>query len=354
MREKMPSELRKQEEMVQLERILSGKDKAANPEELAHTLRELRQSTGLDAEKIDVQDHDLHEAKEYQIEQGMESAIIRGVLAGEGKHGLVLRISTDDIPETAKKLLVEDGIEFSDPSASKVLKVYQHGVAREELEAQSRAYEAISAVENPDDYLHVPRPIGFIDTRLTQNTIDSLRSRSKRYVALADRAEIIFMEFIEGQELLERLYDFVLQAKRYPEHLLTVLTFEQKEELVTTNILKFNNPGGKSSVESERLSEKTQIENQNAERLAEFLIRYRDMPDFPLSAEFLDKLDRTVKYLHSKGIFHGDLHERNIMIDNDGIGYLIDFGLAGEKDNNKRSDDGMIVRRYRSQLKETY
>ncbi|OGY92231.1 MAG: hypothetical protein A3B31_02485 [Candidatus Komeilibacteria bacterium RIFCSPLOWO2_01_FULL_53_11] len=348
MREKTPDELRKQDEAVQLDSILSGEHTVKSPEEFVASLRKLRRSTGLDPKHIEAQHEDLLQAKEYQIAQGLESAVIKGEIAGEGKHGIVLRISKEDIPETAIELLDGEGVKLSDPSASKVIKIYQHGVGREEFEAQSRAYEALSEVENPDDYLRVPRPFGFRDTPVTQNTIESLRRRSKRFVALVDRAEFIFMEFIEGQELLERLYDFVLTNENYPEQLLWGLPFEGKEELVTTKLVKFFNPGGKSSVQGERNYEKTRVENDNADRLAKYLVQYKDMPDFPLSAEFLEKLDRTVKYLHDNGIYHGDLHERNIMVDKDGIGFIIDFGRSGATD--ERTDDNMIVRRYRSQF----
>ena len=105
--------------MVQLDRILSGDEKAQDPKEFASSLRAMRRETGLDPERIDAQEQDLQEAKEYQIEQGVESALIHGALAGEGNYGLVFRISAGDVPEISKKLLAEDSIELPDPSASK-------------------------------------------------------------------------------------------------------------------------------------------------------------------------------------------------------------------------------------------
>ncbi len=345
MREKSPDELRKQEEVVQLDRILSGEDKAANPEEFVSSLRELRRETGLDPERIDAQGQDLHEAKEYQIDQGVESAMIQGALAGEGNYGLVFRISAGDIPEMSKKLLAEDGIELPDPSASKVLKVYEPGAGRREFDAQRRAYEVLATVENPDDYLRIPRPLGFRDTRLSENGRNFLRSQSRKHHQLGDRAEVIFMDFVEGEDLAERLYDFVLKEHKFSDELLANMNFDEKGQQVAS-YLKYVVPGGKSRDEGEREFEFKKVLSVNTDKLIKYLRQHKDAPDFPLNADFLGKMKRTVELLHSKGIEHNDLHERNVMVGDDGEGYIIDFGRASTKHDEERPDDRMLVTRY--------
>lgn len=47
-----------------------------------------------------------------------------------------------------------------------------------------------------------------------------------------------------------------------------------------------------------------------------------------LTEEQSNKIERTIKLLNSEGLYHRDLHNQNIMIDNDGIPYIIDFGTS--------------------------
>lgn len=61
------------------------------------------------------------------------------------------------------------------------------------------------------------------------------------------------------------------------------------------------------------------------------------------------KIGSVVAKLHSQGIYHGDVHDENVMIDKRGRVWLIDFGLAGRFDNRKDR-----VRKDMDQIKKDY
>ncbi len=44
-----------------------------------------------------------------------------------------------------------------------------------------------------------------------------------------------------------------------------------------------------------------------------------------VTAELLQKVGKTIKQFHQRGVYHADLNARNIMVDNTGKVYLIDF-----------------------------
>lgn len=44
--------------------------------------------------------------------------------------------------------------------------------------------------------------------------------------------------------------------------------------------------------------------------------------------KFCNSLDEQIEKMHAKGIYHRDLHIRNVMIDRDGMPVIIDFGTA--------------------------
>jgi serine/threonine protein kinase len=53
-----------------------------------------------------------------------------------------------------------------------------------------------------------------------------------------------------------------------------------------------------------------------------------ELPQIFQSESAFSELENFVKILHSNGIYHRDLAEKNIMIDQDGFPYIIDFGKS--------------------------
>jgi tRNA A-37 threonylcarbamoyl transferase component Bud32 len=57
-------------------------------------------------------------------------------------------------------------------------------------------------------------------------------------------------------------------------------------------------------------------------------VRGRKLPFEQKTEQQLDHLREAIKFLHEKGIYHGDLHGRNVVIADDGLPRIIDFGRA--------------------------
>ena len=56
--------------------------------------------------------------------------------------------------------------------------------------------------------------------------------------------------------------------------------------------------------------------------------RGKKLPMTAKTQEQLDHLDKAIKLMHEKGIVHGDLHGRNVIIADDGMPRIIDFEYA--------------------------
>lgn len=276
----------------------------------------------------------------------------------EGNNGVIFEVRTDLMETGLKKFLAEKGIEISENQVLKMLKIYRPGYGKREFEIQQAAYQALNASE---DVAKIPRPIFFIDLQLDKATLDFLNNSGLHFPE--GRAELLLMDLVPGADLATLFYRQALkeaQPENYPDlDSVSVLSFNTLQtELIET--LGFKKPGGRGSTESEKAFEARKVDNENAEKLFDFLRK----KGFLLPPSVLVKLEKTLRSLHNRGIFHRDLHERNIMISGDLNDeetlevYLLDFGSAKivktgqesgvyEEAEMVYSDDNSILNRLR-------
>lgn len=63
------------------------------------------------------------------------------------------------------------------------------------------------------------------------------------------------------------------------------------------------------------------LERIDAEPLA-------DLRDRPFDDSFFDRLEHRVDALHARGVAHGDLHHRDVLVASDGAIYIVDLAMA--------------------------
>jgi serine/threonine protein kinase len=54
----------------------------------------------------------------------------------------------------------------------------------------------------------------------------------------------------------------------------------------------------------------------------------KPLPSLGEIAEVLKQLASALDYAHSRGVIHRDIKASNVMFDNQGSAYLVDFGIA--------------------------
>lgn len=152
------------------------------------------------------------------------------------------------------------------------------------------------------------------------------------------------MEFIPGKDMATLMYAFVLRSYGFDDHRINLMNFEEMHAYVAQQ-LDFRAPGRKGRTESEREHERLQLEEENYEKK---LLPYLRKKGFSIAPEIVQKIARTIEALHAGGVFHNDLHERNIMFDEeyrpgdtDTQVTFVDFGSSKKKyalriENNER------------------
>ncbi len=134
----------------------------------------------------------------------------------------------------------------------------------------------------------------------------------KDYERYAEGAHIL-----KEIEFMDRLEDLVVDGVRAPKPFFAFKSMRMEgivmEQLNATNFQRV-------------------LERQTTEGLKD------EFPPVFNLENFFDSLENYVKAMHTKGVFHGDLFLRNIMIDREtGLPYLIDYGKAVYADESSHS-----------------
>lgn len=386
MQEKSPEELSRQKEIVLLMHALDDRDPPENPDEFTESLREIRKSDGPahDAETLEK----LRENTETAVSLGIEHALLESQIAGEGNYGIVFKVPIDAIDGPARRILHHEEILVEEPQAVKVLKngtssepgqapsnVNEKGDAtptsaqerhrqlkllklysnesQREYEMLRRANEIIQETGTPELYAKVPAAHGARTVMISPVIKKFLEDNGIKGKHIGEKAELIFMEFVDGKDLATHIFEFVLRRSNFQQEQINEMTMAEKINLAAVQ-LGYVMPGGRGKSQGDRDFEFWKVGNENIDKLVVFLSKHVGAPDFPITREMLDKIERTVRLMNDKNLFHNDLHERNIMVGADGEVYIIDFGRADTTTEDAHvADDAVIKRRFEKVFERT-
>ena len=262
--------------------------------------------------------------------EAFEQILHESPIIGTGKDGIVLKVDTEKMDPSTLALFQQEGLDFTGNLAAKILKIYRPGEGKREFDFHMRAYELLSGVE---EAAKIPKPILLKMQHLSTSDRDFLNKAGAR---LEDEAEIMLMDYIEGADIANLIYVFIMQKIGYDQLMIDSLSIEDKHKIVG-NHLDFD------VIEEENVYVEALTSINNANKLIGFLQQH----GFSIEKTAIEKLEVAVKILEENGIFHNDLSERNAMITKDGTPYIIDFGRTTDNKEDHLYDDHALMRRLR-------
>lgn len=286
-------------------------------------------------------DKDAELKKRFLETRILELIELHSEKTNEGMNGYIMRLRSNNVPVQTLQELREQGVDLpKEDQAMKILKIYSVGEGVHEAEMQQRA-RAILREKGGDStqYAQVPDVFFIKEISLTDSSRQRLHERG---VALSsDHAEVIGMEFVEGDDLATALYREVLKRKVQEHgetflglpHSVEKMNIRELQEYVA-RILDFRRPGGKAVTEAERQHEQRQVTTENTAKLTSYLRR----SGFVLDSRIVSQIKNTLELLHDNQFAHRDAHHRNIMVKGSLTKnalstetpetFLIDFGTA--------------------------
>ncbi len=277
------------------------------------------------------------------VETGLEHLIESSYYIGQGKDAVVFRLSTESVSADEEGLLKSEGILPEDDTgslATKILKVYSPGTAREEMAFQEKARMALETARDQEvSVCTVPKAFVATDQHINEETEGFLNRHGAN---LKERVEFVVMDYVDGKDFGTVMYDFVLAETGIDEETLAAMSYEEKEQQVGVQI-GFEIPSGHGATPEEIESERSIVFARNEQKLITYLRRH----NFRMDPKIIDTIERSLHILHKSGIYHNDIHKRNVMIGYDGTPYIIDFGRSGKTSEEGGLDDLAALRMWR-------
>lgn len=276
-------------------------------------------------------------AEQERAELLIEAALMEGHKINEGKYGVIYQMEASHFSDEVKRYLYPDGGE-PETLAGKILKIYHPIMGEHEADFQNRAYQANG--QNQDlGCAKIPQVINYRDFKIKNE--DLINKLNTNGVATNGQVCVILMDYVKGEDFSTYFYRRLLEA----------------EEQESGNLPKLDLRGFEFPDLQRQVIEKFDLQMPTAEQRAEgleflvneanakFLIKYARKHNIAIDKDVFEKIRRTLKKIHQARIYHGDLHERNIMLEFNEQGeiidvYLIDFGRAQEQEeeDNALSD----------------
>lgn len=271
------------------------------------------------------------------LDKLMEAVISLSERVNEGYHGVIMRVDLSN-PNTRELFAkVIRSIDDSD-LAAKILKLYGPGMAEAEMALQAKAYRVVTA-ENGSNKNYAQVPKVYMDETINVNNPEALRRLESLNVEVGPdhQVEAIVMDYVDGIDFATYIDRLVIANHPELRHLISYLQpgerwdFDMMHRHVA-QALKFEIPKVKAN-EPDQMYAEYKVFSSNRKKIIDFLKK----AGVTIDPNILNRVNNTISLLHSKGIYHHDLHERNIMLsfsDRDMTQvkdvFIVDFGQASE------------------------
>ena len=350
--------------------------------------------------------------KEESPEKIYETLLKHSLYVDQGRNGVITKLDFSQVsPEDICKLfnLKQDYFEEGKfpEIALKLLKIYVQGEGRREFELQKDAHAILSAhpevAQTPsvvafkeielhlmelkrklkywgvslpkikipselvDKYLLDKEFYDEVDFQELPSVIQRKLNNEMKIKFPGGKIEILAMDYIFGEDLGKILLREVLL--RHDECSSSVQEINEMHfhELAgkAGDLLQFKEIDFNQYQEANRQKKilmRQEIKEENAAKMIDFLKK----DGYHFKSEWLERIKGAIHWLHKKGIYHRDLHERNILIGENGQVYIIDFGTGlkikspdlkeeeiywDEERKVQRINDNKLVERYQILVK---
>lgn len=237
----------------------------------------------------------------------------------EGQQALIFKIDAqkfEDSSEVEGQKKVEDYLPES--KSIKVLKITSQQMAANEFKWHDKVYGLHEqlAEDKKSEYAKIPKPILTHTLEISEDIRERLNKQNADLAT--DSASVILMDWVEGEDLLTKLFRLYLSDRPGYEYI-------AKDEHATFGSLllsvssDFRNRGLDFDAMDtlEQYKKLLQAVTKNGHQL--------------LSANQKKHLTNTIRLMHQKDVYHNDLHLRNVIVGEDDEVYLIDFGRSESK-----------------------
>ncbi|MCD4761312.1 hypothetical protein K8R42_05480, partial [bacterium] len=294
---------------------------------------------------------DMEQLEAEYAERLIEAALIHGFEFDEGQNAIIMEVSPDDLlPEIRDYFFQGQDAQMPDEEfVSKVLRVYGVGEGAKEAGMQKQAKQILETQDNQEELAQVPelyidREVTIRDpklkTQLKQSGIDMSQ----------DKVAVMLMYRVKGVDLMNYLMQELVKNISEEEALSRPSVDAVRKQLA-------NSPNDVDVSQLFRAAAMTcGFEGNDGIVLnandRDRLIKYLQKNDFILDPSIISKIENALKILNNNGLYHNDLTERNVMVEFDDNGdvvevYIIDFEKSSDEENPDFGGDMAIMTNYK-------
>lgn len=287
------------------------------------------------------------------------------IKTNEGHKGVILELNLNDLSVKDREIFFEYfQITFNKDNknedvAFKILKVYRATEAEKEFTIQKKAAQVINSQKNLQGKVKIPECYFGGEIEIRSKSLQEKFKKNKINVTSDNKLGLIMMDFIKGQDLGMFCYKEFIKKNfnQYKE----LMGISQEREIkpeeydlylknysIDELILICHRILG---IEAKyHFLDESLAAHQERDYIANKIINPIENQGL-FDKTKLTSLKEAIEIMHQHGIYHRDLHLRNIILANDGSLAIVDFGSAVFLENYQeveikeiyKTDEGKIM-----------